>query len=206
MTKGGNWSLLGRSQQPPDGAQMARGVFVAVGSYGHRGAGHLAQPDVHAVGGAAAGIWDVSGLAESVEERDQGLAARRRRVARRRRDPREGLVTRPRLLFYCQHSVGMGHLVRSLALADALSDRFDVVLLSGGTVPPEVSVPPGLRVVPLPPLGHDDGYELVSRDPHLPLDEAKRARVRRILRGVAGRAAGGGDRRAPSVRAPQVRL
>ena len=90
-------------------------------------------------------------------------------------------MTRPGLLFYCQHSVGMGHLVRSLTLAEALSDRFDVVLLSGGAVPPEVVMPPAVRVVPLPPLGHDDGYELVSRDPHRPVEEVKRARARRIL-------------------------
>jgi predicted glycosyltransferase len=90
-------------------------------------------------------------------------------------------VTRPRLILYCQHSVGMGHLVRSLTLADALSDRFDVVLLSGGAVPPELTVPPAVRVVPLPPLGHDDGYELVSRDPHRSLEVVKRARARRVL-------------------------
>jgi predicted glycosyltransferase len=90
-------------------------------------------------------------------------------------------VTRPRLLFYCQHSVGMGHLVRSLTLAEALSDRFDVVLLSGGVVPPDVVVPPAVRVVPLPPLGHDGGYELVSRDPHRRVEEVKRARAQRIL-------------------------
>ena len=90
-------------------------------------------------------------------------------------------MTKPGLLFYCQHSVGMGHLVRSLALADALADRFDVVLLSGGAVPTDVAVPPAVRVVPLPALGHDDGYELVSRDSHWSLAEAQQARTARIL-------------------------
>ena len=28
---------------------------------------------------------------------------------------------KPRLLFYCQHSLGLGHFVRSLALAEALA-------------------------------------------------------------------------------------
>ena len=90
-------------------------------------------------------------------------------------------MSRPRLLFYCQHSVGMGHLVRSLALVDALSVHFEVVLLSGGAVPREVTVPAGVRLVPLPPLGHDGGYALVSRDPRLTVEEAARLRIARVL-------------------------
>jgi predicted glycosyltransferase len=90
-------------------------------------------------------------------------------------------LTRPGLLFYCQHSVGMGHLVRSLALAEALSTRFEVTLLSGGAVPPEVRVPGAIRLVSLPPLGHGDGYELVSRDPRRTVESAQHLRVARIL-------------------------
>ena len=45
-------------------------------------------------------------------------------------------MNRPALLFWCQHSLGLGHLVRSLALAEALRERFDVVLLNGGRFPP----------------------------------------------------------------------
>ena len=45
------------------------------------------------------------------------------------------MTSGPAVLFYCQHAVGMGHLVRSLALAGALARRFRVVFLSGGRVP-----------------------------------------------------------------------
>jgi predicted glycosyltransferase len=90
-------------------------------------------------------------------------------------------LTRPGLLFYCQHSVGMGHLVRSLALAEALSARFQVTLLSGGAVPGEVRVPSAVRLVSLPPLGHGDGYELVSRDPERSVESARHVRVARII-------------------------
>ena len=31
---------------------------------------------------------------------------------------------KPTLLFYCQHSLGLGHLVRSIALADGLAEYF----------------------------------------------------------------------------------
>lgn len=69
---------------------------------------------------------------------------------------------RPSLLFYCQHVMGMGHLVRSLALAEALTDRFRVVLLNGGLMPAGIRLPEKLEVINLPPLGLDNG-QLVSR-------------------------------------------
>jgi predicted glycosyltransferase len=90
-------------------------------------------------------------------------------------------VTRPTLLLWCQHSVGMGHLVRSLTLAGALARRFDVVLLSGGTFPAELAVPPGVRMVPLPPIGHEADYTLVSREPGVTVEQAQARRVERIL-------------------------
>ncbi|MCB0994393.1 MAG: hypothetical protein KDB21_04840, partial [Acidimicrobiales bacterium] len=73
-----------------------------------------------------------------------------------------GSLPKPSLLFYCQHSLGLGHLVRSMALADGLREHFDVVLLNGGRLPDGTVVPEGVEVVNLPPLGHDDNYELVS--------------------------------------------
>ena len=42
---------------------------------------------------------------------------------------------RPALLFYCQHSVGLGHLMRSYALCARLAERFRVVLVCGGALP-----------------------------------------------------------------------
>lgn len=90
-------------------------------------------------------------------------------------------MTRPRLLLYCQHSLGLGHLARSLAIAGALADRYDVVLANGGRLPAGLRVPPGLRVVNLPPLGHDGGYELVSLDPRFTVAAACAERRRLLL-------------------------
>lgn len=67
------------------------------------------------------------------------------------------------LLFYCQHSLGIGHLTRSFALAAALSRRFRVVFLNGGRLPPGVPVPEGIERIDLAPLGMDDGHTVVSR-------------------------------------------
>jgi predicted glycosyltransferase len=55
-----------------------------------------------------------------------------------------------RLLFHCHHELGLGHLVRSLALARALTRHFDVVLLAGGELPADLELPREVEVVPLP--------------------------------------------------------
>src|SRR5438067_1025560 len=88
----------------------------------------------------------------------------------------------PAVLFYCQHVLGMGHLVRSLALARALADRFRVVFLNGGPVPRGLPRPAGIEFVDLPPLGFDATDRLVSRDSHRPLEDAQRERRETILR------------------------
>ena len=83
---------------------------------------------------------------------------------------------RPGLLLYCQHSVGIGHLMRSLLLASKLARRFRVVLLNGGPIPPGLDIPKDIEIVDLPPLGMPDGHELVSRDANFDLARAKALR------------------------------
>lgn len=90
-------------------------------------------------------------------------------------------MTRGRLLFYCQHSLGLGHLARSLRLAAGLAARFDVLLLNGGRFPAGTTVPPGVAVRSLPPLGHDAGHQLISHDPALSVGEAHDRRRAAIL-------------------------
>ncbi len=90
------------------------------------------------------------------------------------------------LLLYCQHSLGLGHLVRSLALAEALAERFRVTMLSGGVVPAWLRVPSGVDVVALPPLGTDAEGQLVSRDPRLEVGEAVATRKHLVLEAFEG--------------------
>ena len=89
---------------------------------------------------------------------------------------------RDAILFYCQHVLGMGHLVRSMALARALAARFRVVFLNGGRVPRGLPRPAGVEFVDLPPLGFDAMERLVSRDSRRPLEDAQRERRETILR------------------------
>src|SRR5438132_1314190 len=68
-----------------------------------------------------------------------------------------GSDPRPGLLFYCQHSLGIGHLMRSFALCQALSARYRVQLLCGGRIPEGISPPGSFDVIALPPtrVSHD---------------------------------------------------
>lgn len=89
-------------------------------------------------------------------------------------------TARPTLLFYCQHSLGIGHLTRSFALVEALTPHFQVVFLNGGRLPPGVPVPGHMERIDLPPLGMDDGHTVVSRDGVLDVTAA-RAERRRLI-------------------------
>jgi predicted glycosyltransferase len=93
-------------------------------------------------------------------------------------------TTLPTLLFYCQHSLGIGHLTRSFALAQALTGRFRVVFLNGGRLPPGVQAPTGIARIDLPPLGMDDGHTVVSRDGMLDVESVQTERRRLIHRAV----------------------
>jgi predicted glycosyltransferase len=74
-------------------------------------------------------------------------------------------VTRPGLLFYCQHSLGLGHAVRSFALAAALAERFEVVLASGGEPVDGLRPPEEVELVELPALRAASDWSLVAHEP-----------------------------------------
>jgi len=89
-------------------------------------------------------------------------------------------MTRPRLLFHCQQTLGLGHLVRSMHLAEGLAGEFDVTLLNGGPWPAELPEPRAIDVVHLPPLGLDADYALISRDGRFTVEEAVQLRLSMI--------------------------
>ena len=88
---------------------------------------------------------------------------------------------RPALLFWCQHSVGLGHLARAHALCAALRERFRVVLVCGGPLPAGMPAPLGVEVVALPALGVGESGRFVSHDPRLSFPAARAARRERLL-------------------------
>ncbi len=64
---------------------------------------------------------------------------------------REPASAKPRLMFYCQHAMGLGHLIRSTEIVRGLHD-FDVTFVNAGDVIEGVQLPPSVEVVNLPPL------------------------------------------------------
>jgi predicted glycosyltransferase len=88
---------------------------------------------------------------------------------------------KPSLLFYCHHSVGIGHISRSLRIAEALLNRFRVLVISGGKLPKNLRVPGDLEIVQLPPVGITGDGELTSLDRRWLLKNAMSARARMIL-------------------------
>jgi predicted glycosyltransferase len=73
-------------------------------------------------------------------------------------------VSRPGLLLYCQHSLGLGHAVRSFALAAALTERFRVVLACGGELVEGLRPHDDVEVVELPSVRAARNGALVSRE------------------------------------------
>src|SRR5690349_4605118 len=60
-----------------------------------------------------------------------------------------------KVLMYCQHVLGIGHLVRSAEIARALSREAEVTLVSGGASVDHFPFPPGVKLVQLPPIQTD---------------------------------------------------
>ena len=90
--------------------------------------------------------------------------------------------------FYCQHSVGLGHLVRSMHLADGLARGLRCHAPQRRTVArPSSRSPTTIEVVHLPALGLDADYALVSRDERFTVEEAVRLRRSMILERLPAR-------------------
>ena len=81
---------------------------------------------------------------------DRGVAAGPGRTTTSwRRRPNEAMTRR--VLFYVQHLLGIGHLVRAGRIATALADGMDVLLVVGGELPPGLE-PRNVDIFQLPPV------------------------------------------------------
>jgi predicted glycosyltransferase len=91
-------------------------------------------------------------------------------------------VTAPRVFFYVQHLLGIGHLKRAAAVARALLEAgADVDLVLGGA-PVSGVAPAGARVVQLPPaIASDAQFTNLLDDAGNKVDDAWKARRRQAL-------------------------
>jgi len=63
-----------------------------------------------------------------------------------------------RLLFYCQHILGIGHLIRSMEIVKGLTDDFQVCFINGGEAIADFPIPPNVEMVQLPALKTDTEF------------------------------------------------
>lgn len=89
----------------------------------------------------------------------------------------------PRVFFYVQHLLGIGHVVRSLRIARGLREGgFEVEFVIGGVPIPNSDLQ-GLNVVQLPPVRAANASfdELVGQDGELVNEDFKQARMQALL-------------------------
>jgi len=87
-----------------------------------------------------------------------------------------------RILFYCQSSLGIGHTIRSLRIAEGLSRSFEVHFLNGGELIEGLEIPPGIRMIHLPTITSDAEFtRLHVEAPGLTLEQAFARRQTIIL-------------------------
>lgn len=87
-----------------------------------------------------------------------------------------------KVLFYCQHILGMGHLVRSMEIVRSLLPDFKVSFLNGGQAIEAFQFPSELEVIQLPAIETDPEFsELKPVDSSLSLEEVQGLRCQHIL-------------------------
>ena len=87
-----------------------------------------------------------------------------------------------KLLFYCQHILGMGHLVRSMEIVRSLTANFEVCFINGGEVIQGFQAPPNIRIANIPAIKTDPKFQaLLPVDPTLDIEKTKALRKEQIL-------------------------
>jgi predicted glycosyltransferase len=84
-----------------------------------------------------------------------------------------------RIVFYCQHVLGVGHFFRSLEICRALSAH-EIVLVSGGP-PVAADLPPHLSEFRLPELRMDADFRELRASGGRSIEQVKRARSSSLL-------------------------
>jgi predicted glycosyltransferase len=87
-----------------------------------------------------------------------------------------------KVLFYCQHILGIGHLVRSIEITRRLIRDFQVCFINGGQVIQGFEVSPLINIINIPAIKTDPEFqELQVVDDSLTLEEVKAIRKDKLL-------------------------
>ncbi|MGL5082877.1 MAG: glycosyltransferase family protein [Microcoleaceae cyanobacterium] len=91
-------------------------------------------------------------------------------------------VSQKKVMFYCQHILGMGHLVRSMEIVRGLIPEFQVCFINGGQAIQEFQFPEAIEVVHIPAVETDAEFqELKPVDQTLSMAEVEEARTEQLL-------------------------
>ena len=84
-----------------------------------------------------------------------------------------------KIIQYCQHVWGVGHLFRTLEILKALSDH-EIVMVTGGERV-DIPLPEHVREIHLPGIMMDLDYKgFLTTDVELSFDEVKAKRIKQI--------------------------
>ena len=87
-----------------------------------------------------------------------------------------------KILFYCQHVLGMGHFVRSMEILHGLAEsKTTIHFINGGKMLPEIELPPSVEVIQLPPIQSNSDFTEIRTDGIKRIDEVKEVRKAKLL-------------------------
>jgi predicted glycosyltransferase len=87
-----------------------------------------------------------------------------------------------KVMFYCQHILGMGHLIRSVEIVRGLIPDFQICFINGGQVIEEFEFPPEIEVINIPAIKTDSEFtELTPVDDSLTMSELENIRTKILL-------------------------
>lgn len=96
-------------------------------------------------------------------------------------------MKKQKLLFYCQHILGIGHLIRSMEIVRGLLADFEICFVNGGRVVEDFPIPTGVQVVNLPAIATDTEFQaLRAIDPDRDLEVVFDLRTSILLELVDG--------------------
>jgi predicted glycosyltransferase len=87
-----------------------------------------------------------------------------------------------KVMFYCQHILGMGHLIRSVEIVRGLIPDFQICFINGGEVIEEFEFPREIEVINIPAIKTDSEFtELTPVDDNLTMSELETIRTKILL-------------------------
>ncbi len=86
-----------------------------------------------------------------------------------------------KLMFYCQHVLGMGHFIRSMALVEGLNREFEVCFVNGGQLIDGFNMPDNIKLENLPPLKSDENFKMLEGANGANVSDIKKARLEQLL-------------------------